>query len=295
MTSRQSDNPLQSDEANGRSGPKPAYRNPYSATQSTPDPSPNNNNNANEAFNALSLEWKDEYKSVSDRYETYALLFDKRTERDIFPFQRKIILIDLMIDKAQKELEHRAHKYFYPGIALLVFSVLTLAAFALYMLSFNDSCAQFDLKNATSYQALATIISILKDSPAVCSNHVTSNWYDFTLILLRRTISGGAILAIAYLFAANANACFRESTRLLHRRHNLRYIRLLLYKSGGELDNKELRDTFGIDDVTTSGFDNIKSEFVLNNLIGKLIDKLPDITSIAADKKGIKIERKESK
>lgn len=109
---------------------------------------------------------------------------------------------------------------------------------------------------------------------AACEKPFIANWGEFVLILVKRIVIGGAILALAYVFFSLSNACFRESTRLLHRRHSVRFIRLLLYKAEGNLDDKILRDAFGIDDVTTSGFDNIKTDAVLNNLIGRLIDRL---------------------
>lgn len=225
-------------------------------------------------------EWSDRFQEIDTRLSTYQDLFDLH-DSGAPPIDKKTILIDVMLDKAQSELKERSERYFTPGVILLFFSVVTITLFVMY-LNFGDVASCIATTHLSKYVEIPSppmsIDHFLSRKESVfhspCYIRSISNWYDFTLLLVKRIVIGGAVLAIAYIFFALANACFRESTRLLHRRHSVRYIRLLLYRSEGNISDQELRDAFGIDDVTTSGFDSIKTETVSNNLIGRLIDRI---------------------
>lgn len=239
----------------------------------------------------LNSEWVDRFKEIDSRMNLYADLF-KIHDHNEYPFNRKTILLDIMLDKAQTELEGRSKKYFIPGVFLLAFSILTLTLFIIY-LNYGDAanCAmtrhfldgKFKIPEAIDKKTAHDSINYVFISS--CFAQSVENWFDFTLILVKRIVIGGAMLAVAYVFFALANGCFRESTRLLHRRHSVRYIRLLLYRNEGDLDPAILKEAFGVDDVTTSGFDNIKTDAVLNNLIGRLIDRLGNARPARAEEK----------
>lgn len=219
-------------------------------------------------------EWKERFTEIDSRLTLYANLF-KIHDHGEYPFNRKTILIDVMLDKAQREVQKRSRKYFVPGVALLILCIATLLTFIGY-LNFGDAvtCWAVTKSDWFNLKISATPSELEYAFVSSCYKVSIANWHEFVLTLVKRIVIGGAILAIAYVFFSLSNACFRESTRLLHRRHSIRFIRLLLYKAEGDLDDKILKDAFGIDDVTTSGFDNIKTDAVLNNLIGRLIDRL---------------------
>lgn len=226
-------------------------------------------------------DWLDRFREIDDRLNVYKDLFSLHDTGE-HPLDKKTILIDIMLDKTQNELENRSRKYYIPGQILLVMSIITIILFVLY-LTFGDVATCMITSNIYMHDARAmSIFDVIRNYYtgidyvffSSCYKPNISNWFEFVLILVKRIVIGGAILAISYIFFSLANACFRESTRLLHRRHSVRFIRLLLYSSNGILDDKSTKDAFGIDDVTTSGFDNIKTDAILNNLIGKLIDRL---------------------
>lgn len=237
--------------------------------------------------NGVSSDWKHRFNEMNSRLNVYKDLFFIHDTGE-HPFSRKIMLIDSMLDKAQVELGRRAKHYFIPGILLLIMTIFMMGAFIIYF-TFSDGISCLAATNGLSFISITstnehpnTDIS-KKLINMYCNVQTAKNVYDFILIFAKRLVIGGSTLALAYVFFSNATACFRESTRLLHRRHSVRYIRLLLYNSDGLLENKELRDAFGIDDVTSSGFDTIKTEAVQSNLISKAIEALGGLKDIKID------------
>lgn len=72
----------------------------------------------------------------------------------------------------------------------------------------------------------------------------------------------------------------------MHRRHSLRYIRLLSYQNGGKIDPEDLKDVFGIGDVMNSGFDRVKTIAIKDNWIGAMFEAFKGLA--AKDEKGKK-------
>jgi hypothetical protein len=186
-------------------------------------------------------QWPDITDELSARYKTIQALSSFMNDN----LNHKALLVDTAIEKTHRKLTQRANSYFTLGMISLAFCMTISIAFAGYL-----------------FLALP--------SPRI-EAPFTNELYNFILILIKRITAGGIVLGISYILAANANSCFRESTILLHRRHALRYVRLALI-SEGKIPVKDLRDIFGLDDVTNTGFDKIKVESIRDNLIGKLID-----------------------
>lgn len=174
----------------------------------------------------------------------------------------KMVLIDLLVEKAQRNLTVRSRSYFCFGV-LMFYESIGLALFFSIFLFYNMEVSA--LLRAHVFEVVTANVD------------VTSNWQVFTLELIKRITAGGAILGVIYLLAATSNSCFRESTILLHRRHLLRYIRLMSYEKEGAIDPKDLRDIFGVDQAATTGFDKVKVESIRDNLIGKLIEAVGNI------------------
>lgn len=182
-----------------------------------------------------------------------------------------MLYTDIVIEKAQKNLTIRSKSYYQNGIKLYSIALMIIFSFALYLnysTEFNGilhrAMGLFGFVDKDFVSDEIKLFGVVKGEPI----------YIYMLVLLKRIVSGGAILGGAYVIAATANSCFRESTILLHRRHLLRYVRLLSYEQQGNIDTKDLRDVFGVDDATKTGFDKIRTETLKDNLVGKLLDAL---------------------
>jgi len=231
------------------------------------------------------IRWQQIESDLKARYKTYDDIISVRlpcedgngqtseedtakTDNKHFYLSRRMIAVDLLIEKAQKELTKRAESYKTNGKFLFFLSSAIIIMFVLFLL-FNEEVVEiFDNTLVWSNLIEKYELKTIDDARTL---HALDALH-FSLILIKRIVAGGAILGLAYLFSATANSCFRESTTLLHRRHLLRYVRLLSYENDGKIEKKDLRDIFGVDHAARTGFDRIKVETIRDNLIGKLID-----------------------
>jgi hypothetical protein len=172
----------------------------------------------------------------------------------------EVIPIDIVVQKAQDMLTKRADSYYRSGVTLFVIC-LAVTTFVAFYLTFSD----------------VLILSLhyrLNGNSIPLPDHDINTLFEFVVAVIRRVAASGAMLGVCYMLGATANSCFRESTILLHRRHLLRYVRLVSHEKKGKVPSKDLRAVFGVDDVMNTGFDRIKPETLKDNLVGKLLDAL---------------------
>lgn len=205
------------------------------------------------------VQWTDIERDLNERYGTRKELIDKY---EVNPY---VVMIDMMVDKANHKLTDRSRLYLRSGKFLYgIGFVMVIILFAEYQ-----------------YSLFGRIFGHHEEHVIFPNNP----YLDFVLILIRKIVSGGAILGMVYILFATANSCFREATILLHRRHAMRYVRLLSYSTDGKIKSKDLRSIFGVDDVTNTGFNKIKTESIRDNLIGKLIEAVGGIYKRSGSKK----------
>ena len=201
----------------------------------------------------------------------------------------EMIMVDLLIEKAQRKLSERSASYFNSGVLMYVFSICLIIAFALF--TYLNSEISYTIEreiigvHLAAHQCEGNPVAKVEQRCEVLEEKIHKGmhpdpvglygeFYHFIFELMKKVVAGGALLGSAYLIAATANSCFRESTILLHRRHLLRYIRLMSYENKGKVKNDDLRDIFGVDQAATTGFDKIKVESLRDNLVGKLIEAI---------------------
>lgn len=218
----------------------------------------------------LGCDWLGIREEIDSRYQIVADI-RTRTENNHLRIPEKVILIDISIERAQNKLTNRARVYFVSGIILFGTAIALLLGVAFLFDGAQEAVVA--LTNHILPNAVDTPAGLYRKffGPADSTNHI----YVFSLALARKLITGGAALVSCYVLAATANSCFREATILLHRRHALRFVRLLSYRDDGNVDPKDLRDAFGVDQVMNTGFDKIKVEYVKDNLIGRWLNREP--------------------
>jgi Ca2+/Na+ antiporter len=243
---------------------------------------------------------KEEKKHSSNPNATTKEVKNNLEDLDFYPkdplINGEMVMVDLLIEKAQRKLSERSASYFNSGVLMYVFSICMICAFSLFTYLNTEISYTVEQEIIKSHLAAHNCAKDPIANPEQrCENleakihkgmhpdpvGTYGELYHFIFDLMKKVVAGGALLGAAYVIAATANSCFRESTILLHRRHLLRYIRLMSYENKGKVDNKDLRDIFGVDQAATTGFDKIKVESLRDNLVGKLIEAIGRLGSDA--------------
>lgn len=191
----------------------------------------------------------------------------------------RLVMVDALVEKAQIKLTERARSYLLFGITLYIFSFFMILISSFVILFSDDIVAYY--KSTSNYYKDIKYLYLFDQSM-----YITNETYRFILTLLKKTASGGVLIGFCYILVATGNSCFRESTILMHRRHSLRYIRLLSYQNQGRIDVEALKDVFGIGDVMNSGFDRVKTIALKDNWIGAMFEAFKNIA--AREEKGKK-------
>lgn len=203
------------------------------------------------------IDWKDISNDLGERYG----IIKKFTGSELTIVGERVLLVDLLVEHANEKISRRAKKYLNSGILLFVAGSIMTVVFSIFVM-FADGIQNY--------------VELYLPRP-VPNRLFTGTHLDFILTLIKRITVSGALLGLIYIIFATANSCFREATILLHRRHAMRYIRLLSYVNNGEVRADDLSKVFGINDVTNTGFERIRTETMRDNLIGKLVEAIGSI------------------
>jgi hypothetical protein len=200
---------------------------------------------------ADATDWGALEEELKARYEVFGTIFKCVDQAGISDaITQRMAMIDIMVEKAQIDLTARGLNYYRRGVILLCTAVglIFFAAIGAYA-DHRMFAENFDGNTARDvFVLLSSVFS--------------------------RALALGAVLALGYLFAANANSCFREATILFHRRYLLRLIRLMSYGHAGDVGLDDLRDIFGVDDVMNTGFDKIRTVYLKDNLVNALFESV---------------------
>lgn len=139
---------------------------------------------------------------------------------------------DVLVEKAQRELTHRA-------VAVNIYGALTYVV-ALFTLLFGAWELSTHGAALPSPEALDTRVLIFS--------------------MFRSSTSAALVFAAIYLLVAVAKALLREGSLLLNRRHALRYLRLCVYLTDGSITLNQLRQMVNWNAEFATAFDAIDTD-----------------------------------
>lgn len=148
------------------------------------------------------------------------------------PHSLRLAATDVLIEKAQLQLTERADQMNLGGALLYVMSVVLLAASGWMMYSVGG----------------------VLPKPADLSGYV------LTLAILRTSTAAGLLFSGIYFMIALAKALLREGALLLNRRHALRYLRLCVYLTDGDVKLEQLKEMFNWNADFTTAFQDIDTD-----------------------------------
>ncbi|MEI6757550.1 MAG: hypothetical protein WCK85_06830 [Chlorobium sp.] len=218
-------------------------------------------------------QWGDLAKELESRHSVLSTLVDKLNAKE-FDHSKELAATDIFVEKAQVYLTERARFLARMGT---INSVLVLIIFLVPAIYLSNHQL---LPNDIIFNSKQKNISTLSTQELITIN--IDNGYLFSLIVLRNTTIGGAIIAAAVYLIHISRACFHESTILYNRRHALRFGRLYIYlkMSGYNFDLKDLESAFKWSDEFSTAFKDIKPESIAPN---NIIQGFADIASKTMD------------
>ena len=162
----------------------------------------------------------------------------------------KLAATDVFVEKAQARLTRRAKSLSRWGalVSFLTLAALGAAAWAVFRVTPKDLVGGMNLDG-----------------------------YLLTLIIVRALSFGGFVLTAVYFLGGLSRALFHESTVLYNRRHALRFGRLSIYLSEGDIDVENMQKIFQWNDEFTSAFKDIQADNLKSAGVGKALEVPPKI------------------